>query len=638
MIVVLKHALPEKEKQSIIDYLESRGLQVRQIVGEEETILGAVGQVGIDIRDVEQLPGVEKVVPITKPYKLASREFRQEDSVVTVGDVSFGGNRIAVIAGPCAVESREQMMESAAAVAASGAVMLRGGAFKPRTSPYAFQGLGEEGLKLLKEAGEKFNMPVVSEVVSAQYLPLVDQYVDVFQVGARNMQNFELLKKFGEFNKPVILKRGFAATIEEWLMAAEYLLAHGTDDVILCERGIRTFEQATRNTLDLSALPVLKQLTHLPVIVDPSHATGRRDSVMPMGLAAVSAGASGLIVEVHPHPEQAVSDGPQSLYPMQFEKLMRDIQVLAPVLGKELALLPQKKDHTIVSRDSDRAKALESGTPLIEVGFQGEPGAYSEAAIYQVFDSKKNISKPYLVFRDVFNAVLSREIDYGVLPVENSLAGSVHQNYDLIFEYPDIHITGETRLRVEHTLIGFEGVALNEIKRVYSHPQALAQSSRFLDSLKGIERIPVEDTSGAVKMIAQKGDRENAAIASSRSASIWDMTILQRGLESNPNNYTRFVVLERGEPKLTDHCTKASLVFSVKDKPGALFSVLAVCDRYHFNLKKLESRPIMGKPWVYMFYIDIELGDERSKIFNAIDEMRMHAENIRVLGFYKGAE
>ena len=243
-----------------------------------------------------------------------------------MGKVKIGGLRIAVIAGPCAIESREQILEVAGIVREAGAVMLRGGAYKPRTSPYSFQGMGEEGLKYMKEAGEKYGMPVVSEIVAPNHADLMKEYVDILQIGARNMQNFELLKKVGSLEKPVLLKRGLAATIEELLMAAEYLLAHGTEDVILCERGIRTFETYTRNTLDLSAIPVLKKLSHLPVIVDPSHATGIREKVPPMALAAVAAGADGLVVEVHPDPEKALSDGPQSLYPEQFEKLMRDIE------------------------------------------------------------------------------------------------------------------------------------------------------------------------------------------------------------------------------------------------------------------------------------------------------------------------
>ncbi len=631
MIVILKHSVTDLDKKNIVSFLENRGFKIREIVGEEETVLGAVGLSGVDLREVEQLAGVDRVIPVSKPYKLASRELHREDTVISVGDIAIGGNRIVVMAGPRAVESREQMIQVAEIVAQSGAVLLCGDAFMPGSGPYsAFQGLEEEGLKCLFEAGKKYNMPIVSEVLSAETISVMKPYVDIFRVGARNMQNFELLKKLGSVGKPVILTRGLAATIEEWLLAAEYLLANGNEEVILCERGIRTFENETRNTLDLSSLPVLKKLTHLPVLVDPSDGTGRRDSILPMGLAAISAGAAGLLVEVHPNPDQALTDGAQSLYGEQFEKLMRDIQVLAPVVGKEVALL-SKKQEELPQNNLNRQKS-----DLIAVGFQGEPGAYSEAALYNYFDSKQYQACSFKTFKDVFDAVLSKEVSFGLLPVENSLAGSVHENYDLVIRYPDVHIIGETRLRVEHNLIGFPGVEIKSLKRIYSHPQALAQSARFLDSLEGVERIAVEDTSGAVKMIAGKKDPQSGAIASLRAASVWNMAILKKGLETNPRNYTRFVVIERGKPQLKQGDTKGSFVFSVKDKPGALFQVLAAFEKYHFNLKKLESRPIHGKPWEYLFYIDVDLSDHPEQIHLVLEEMKPHADQIRVLGFYRG--
>jgi 3-deoxy-7-phosphoheptulonate synthase len=373
MVVVLEQGIREQDKNALREFLESRGFRVREVVGDSETIFGAVGSARIDLREVEMRPGVAKVVPITKPYKLASRELKHEDSVFSVGPVKVGGNRLVVIAGPCAVESRSLIMETAEIVASSGGVMLRGGAYKPRTSPYAFQGLGEEGLKYLKEAGEAYGMPVISEIVSPLQVDLMREYVDVFQIGARNMQNFELLKVVGAETRPVMLKRGLAATIEEWLMAAEYLLAHGAEDVILCERGIRTFETYTRNSLDISSIPVVKKLSHLPVIVDPSHATGIREKVQPVGLAAIAAGADGLIVEVHPDPDNALSDGPQTLYPEQFEKLMRDIEALSPVVGREVARLPHR------ARIARVPKGRPSPGPLMRVApfasLSREPGA-----------------------------------------------------------------------------------------------------------------------------------------------------------------------------------------------------------------------------------------------------------------------
>lgn len=632
MIVVLNRNLSIGEKEKIISFLVGKGFQTREIQGEEETVLGAVGKSGVDIREVEALPGVARVIPISKPYKLASRELKKEDSVVHVGGVAIGGKRIAIIAGPCAVESRTQIMEIAECVAKSGAVLLRGGAFKPRTSPYAFQGLEEEGLKYLKEAGEKWGLPVVTEITTHDALPIMQDYVDILQVGARNMQNFELLKRIGQSGKPVLLKRGFASTVEDWLMAAEYLLAHGSEDVILCERGIRTFEQETRNTLDLSVIPVLKKLTHLPVIVDPSHATGRRDSVIPMSLAAISAGACGLEVEVHNHPEKAFSDGPQSLYPEQFEKLMRDIQVLAPVVGKEVALRPVAPIILNFSKKPGDSRGVRGP----KVAFQGEHGAYAESALFQHFESAGVESCSYHGFKAVFDAVLSTECEFGILPVENSLAGSVHENFDLFLQYPDIHIEGETRLRVEHHLIGYEGVDPGSIKKVYSHPQALAQCSRFLDTLDGVERIPVQDTSGAVKMVVEGKDKSCAAIGSERAAAIWKMSILKSGLETNPKNYTRFVIIKKGEPKIIPSDTKVSIVFAIKDNPGSLYSVLSIFAEAKLNLNKLESRPILGKPWAYMFYLDVELGENKETILSVLEKIQGSVDNVRVLGFYEG--
>jgi 3-deoxy-7-phosphoheptulonate synthase len=473
MIVVLQHSIKPADKKHIVAFLKDKGFRIREIQGEEETILGAVGIVPIDLRQVEILPGVARVIPITKPYKLASREFKKEDTLIPVGPVKIGGLRIAVIAGPCSVESRQQILEVASLVRESGAVILRGGAYKPRTSPYAFQGLGEEGLKYLKEAGEANGMPVISEIVTPEHADMFAEYTDILQIGARNMQNFELLKTVGALHKPVLLKRGPAATIQDLLMSAEYLLAHGTDSVMLCERGIRTFETYTRNTLDISAIPVVKKLSHLPILVDPSHGTGIRAKVLPMALAAVAAGADGLIVEVHTDPQAALSDGPQSLYPEQFEKLMRDIQALTPVLSKELARLPEK-----LPQAHPYTPAIRTKEGSIKVAFQGEPGAFSENALRRYFPDDTQ-SLPLQEFRDVFESVLTGKSPYGIIPIENTLTGSIHQNYDLLLQYPDIRIVGEKTIRIIHNLIGLPEALLKDIRRVYSHPQGLSQCSRF---------------------------------------------------------------------------------------------------------------------------------------------------------------
>ncbi len=638
MIIVLEHTIRDQDKSRIKEFLDSKGLTVREIVGEEETILGVVGVVGLDAREVELLPGVARVIPISSPYKLASREFRKEDTVIPVGPARIGGLRIAVIAGPCAVESREQVMECARLVRESGAVFFRGGAYKPRTSPYAFQGLGEEGLRYLKEAGEKYGMPVVSEIVSPEHVALMRDHVDVLQIGARNMQNFELLKRVGSLGKPVLLKRGLAATIQDLLMSAEYLLAAGTDWVILCERGIRTFETATRNTLDISAIPVVKKLSHLPIIVDPSHGTGIRDKVPPMALAAVAAGADGITVEVHPDPDRALSDGPQSLYPEQFEKLMRDIQAMAPVLGKEVARLPELNLAPPGAVEAARGRPKAGGEAAgLSVAFQGERGAFGEHAIRRYFaeDAK---AVPVPEFKGVFDAVLQGKSRYGILPIENSLTGSIHENYDLLLQYPDVRIVGEQKIRIVHNLIGCAGARLEDIRRVYSHPQGLAQCAAFLDTHPAWERLPFYDTAGAVKSVAEKGSAENAAIASEEAARVYGLAILKSGIETNVQNYTRFVVIARDEtaaPRSEGAPNKASFSFSVADKSGSLFLALQVLAEHGLNMKKLESRPIMGKPWQYLFYVDVDLPADLEVFSAATRKLSERTEDLRVLGMYR---
>ncbi len=328
MIIVMKQGAPKEQIEHVFDRIREMGYKVHPIYGVERTVIGAIGDERSKARlqVLESAPGVERVVPILKPFKLVGRELKTERTVIEINGVKTGGDSFVVIAGPCAVENREQIAEIAQAVKRAGAHMLRGGAFKPRTSPYSFQGLEEEGLKFLAEAREKTGLPIVTEVMTIQDILLVAKYADVVQVGARNMQNFSLLRQLGHLHKPVLLKRGMMATIKEFLMSAEYIVSEGNPQVILCERGIRTFEEYTRNTLDLSAVPLLKELSHLPVIVDPSHGTGIRSLVSPMSKASVAAGADGLMLEVHPNPEEAYSDGPQSLLPKQFETLMKELQ------------------------------------------------------------------------------------------------------------------------------------------------------------------------------------------------------------------------------------------------------------------------------------------------------------------------
>jgi 3-deoxy-7-phosphoheptulonate synthase len=341
MVVVMQERATEAQIEKVVAHLVGLKLDVHRSTGVSRTVLGAVGDDRqLDPRLIEMLDGVSEVLRVTEPYKLASRAFKPEGTVVTVGDVRIGGDEVVVMAGPCSAETEEQVNATAAAVKRAGAKILRGGAFKPRSSPYSFQGLGEEGLKLLRAAANEHDLKLVSEVMDVSQIALIDQYCDIFQVGARNMQNYTLLKELGRARKPVLLKRGIAATIEEWLLSAEYILAGGNGGVILCERGIRTFENYTRNTLDISAIPVVKKLSHLPIVADPSHGTGRRDKVAPMARAAVAAGADGLIIEVHCDPDRALSDGAQSMYPAQFDRLMAELRIIAPAIGRTICLEP----------------------------------------------------------------------------------------------------------------------------------------------------------------------------------------------------------------------------------------------------------------------------------------------------------
>ncbi|MEK6376142.1 MAG: 3-deoxy-7-phosphoheptulonate synthase [Acidobacteriota bacterium] len=337
MIIVMQKQTADENIERVTAELVRRGFDVHRSTGSDQTVLGVVGRVDtLDTREFELFDGVQEVVRVSEPYKLSSRTFRREKTVVTVRGVPIGGERVVVMAGPCTIENEHQVFETARRVARAGARVLRGGAYKPRSSPYAFQGMGVEGLKLLRAAADETNMATVSEVMEISQIEGMLPYVDILQVGARNMQNFNLLSALGQIRTPVLLKRGMSATIQEWLLASEYILSGGNYEVILCERGIRTFETYTRNTLDISAIPVIDKLSHLPIIADPSHAVGRRDKVMPLARAIVAAGADGLLIEVHHDPEKAVCDGPQSLYPDQFTRLMDELRIIVPAVGRTL--------------------------------------------------------------------------------------------------------------------------------------------------------------------------------------------------------------------------------------------------------------------------------------------------------------
>ena len=340
MVVIMQVGATEAQIEAVIDHLNENGFDVHRSSGTQQTVLGAIGvQPDFDIRHIRLLEGVGDVHRVTEPFKFASRAWKKENSIISVGDADIGGEEVTVMAGPCAVESEDQIERTAAHVAACGVTILRGGAFKPRSSPYSFQGLGLPGLELMREAANRHGLSVITEVMDVAHIDSILPLTDIVQVGARNMQNYTLLKGLGKIRKPVLLKRGLMATIQEWLMSAEYIMAEGNQDIILCERGIRTFETYTRNTLDLSAVPVVRDKSHLPIIVDPSHGTGIRDKVIPMARAAVAAGADGLLIETHPDPEHALSDGPQSLYFDQFEELMRQISLIAEAIGRSVGKL-----------------------------------------------------------------------------------------------------------------------------------------------------------------------------------------------------------------------------------------------------------------------------------------------------------
>lgn len=336
MLVVMNTNATEEDIQRVVLCIEAKGFEARICQGETKAVIHAIGVKEADKRDLKLLKGVYDVLKITTNYRLTSRSFQQEDTVVEINGIKFGDKYTGLIAGPCAVESYDQMDATAQELTESNVKILRGGAYKPRTSPYAFQGYGEEGLKILRSVADNHNMAVASEIMDVSQIDLFMKYVDILQVGARNMQNFNLLKELGNVHKPIILKRGLSSTFEEWLMSAEYIMANGNGQIILCERGIRTFENYTRNTLDLSAIPVIKKLSHLPIIVDPSHGTGLRDKVEPMSRAAIAAGCDGLLIEVHHNPDCALCDGAQSLYPHQYDLLYKQIKQIAPIVGKEI--------------------------------------------------------------------------------------------------------------------------------------------------------------------------------------------------------------------------------------------------------------------------------------------------------------
>ena len=643
MVVVLKKDITEGQKKNIYDFLKRSNFKINEIVGEEDSVFAAVGKVHIDSGEVLKLPGVDKIIPISKPYKLASREFKRNDTVVEVPNkrgqiIRIGGKRVISIAGPSAVESREQIMDIAAKVAASGAVMLRGGSYRPRSSPYSFQGLGNKALEYLKEAGEKYGLPVVNEIVNESLIAEMKDYVDVFVIGARNMQDFDLLKKVGAADKPVILRRSYTATLEEFLMSAEYLMYGGAENVILCERGIRTFEHATHNTLDLSAIPVLRSLTHLPIIVDPCTAVGSRDRVAPLGLAAIACGADGVMVEVHDHPEKALCHGAESMYPSQFDKMMHEIEALAPVMGKAVTHIRQEASSVIVDQSTDRL------SEKIICAYSGKRGAYAEQAVSRYFDCSNVEARAVDSFGEIFQSVVDGKADYGMVPIENSLAGSVYQNYDNFNRFEDVSIVGTVTLNIRHALLAPKGASLDTIKNVYSHPQGLSQCRKFLEEHKEWNHIDTVSTSDGAKYVSEHPSLENAAIASQVNAELYHLNIVAMDIEDNPSNFTRFVVIKSNATKKSAEAIQnikpntASFIFNTKNEPGALVNVLSVFEKNRLNLTRLESRPIEGEPFKYWFYADAELKDNEENVnayvADIMEQLKDKTEDLRLLGIY----
>ena len=628
MIVIGHRVLDEKEKRELEEILRHRGFMVHFVDFDgKKTIV--VSERTFPVSEVLPASFVERVIDLETSFQLAHRAFLPQGTVVRVGDVAIGGETVVVIAGPCAVESQDQLFRTAEVVRRFGGHILRGGAFKPRTSPYSFQGLGEAGLEILAKARERFGLPVVTEATSPENAELVAAYADMIQIGARNMQNFELLKKVGMLRKPVLLKRGMSATVEDLLLAAEYILSLGNFQVVLCERGIRTIERFTRNTLDLTAIPVVKELSHLPIVVDPSHGTGLREKVIPMARAAVACGADGVMVEVHPEPERALSDGPQSLRFEQFRKLMRDLEVISVLVGREL----KREDIAVAVPYSGRT----AGGPNPEkprVAFLGEQGSFSSQVARRSFGEDVELL-PCQNFREVFERVVRGEATHGVVPLENTITGSIHHNFDLLLEFPETFIVGERFIRVSQHLGLYPGTAKDTLRVLFAHPQGFAQCGKFLERLKGVRIINVGSTEEAARRTAEFGPG-SGCISSDEAIAKYGLEKVEEDIEDNPRNFTRFIIIATRFEPLPEH-DKVSCVFALRNYPGALYEALGVFARRGVNLLKLESRPFIGRPWEYLFYVDWEGNLVEEKYRQLLEELRTRSTFLRVLGSYRNA-
>lgn len=630
MIIVVKTNLQDREVKNLVDWIEEKNVKVKATEGERQTILGLIGDTSvIDIDAVKTFGVVEDVLRVQEPYKQAGRKFHPDDTVIDIGGIRIGGGNFQVIAGPCSVESKEQITEIAQAVQRSGARLLRGGAFKPRTSPYAFQGLRATGIEYLLEAKKMTGMPIVTEIMSIDHLPLFEQ-VDVIQVGARNMQNFELLKELGKTNKVILLKRGLSNTVDELLMSAEYIFAGGNSKIILCERGIRTFETATRNTLDISCVPVLKKKTHLPILIDPSHSAGYSEYVEALSLAACAAGADGLIIEVHNNPKCALCDGAQSLDIPQFDTLMKKLNPMKKLLTDMTITqesLPQETAFYEEIVANVKPLQFQKGA---KVACQGTDGAYSELCAEKVFAAPGiQFCK---TFEDVFQAVSEERADYGVLPIENTIAGLVPEVYDLLKKY-SLSIVAEKVLKIEHLLLSKHKLTEKEIVKVFSHPQALYQCKNFLAGLKNAELVSVSNTAVAAET-ASKGEKGVCAVASGDCVKKYGLSVVRENISDVEKNYTRFIVVGR-EMQVAEKADKISLSVILEHKQNALSGLLNLFSSENINMLKIESRPIESRPFEMMFYIDIEGNLKNAQISRMLSKIHRAARSVRVLGSYQ---
>ncbi len=629
MVIVLKQDISQDEKQNLKDFLSAKNFRLNEIVGEEETIIAAVGKSCVDSSELESMPGISRVIPISKPYKMSSREFKKENTVVEIPNsrgqvIRIGGQRVVVIAG-LGTENAARIMDMAESLAASGASLFYVDAYK---SSFAFDsGSAEEKLRIAGEASEKFGLPLVCRILSESHIPLIKKYADVLLVDCDSMRDHDFLRKIASTGKPVILKRARNAGLEEFLMSAETLLSSGCGGVVLCEHGIKTFEPGARAVLDLSAVPVLRSMTHLPVIVDPCNLSGQKKSVQPLGLASISVGADGVVVDVHP--ESEVSQQTDFLSPAQFNSFMHDMEAMTPVLGKAVAHI----------RTSAREK--------IVCAYSGKRGAYAEQAVGRFFDSSDVTALALDSFSEIFQAVVDGKADYGMVPIENSLAGSVYQNYDNFCRFEDVTIVGAITLNIRHALLGVRGACLDDIKTVYSHPQGFGQCKKFLDRYKAWLHVDSVSTATAAKFVAERKDKSLAAIASTVNAGLYDMDILQEDIEDDPGNFTRFLVIQSVNQKksLSGNVkpNMASFIFKTKNEPGSLYRSLGVFAKFNVNLTRLESRPMEGHAWNYWFYADAELSNILSTIDEDVavyverltEELKNTVEDVRLLGIYR---